>query len=230
MDPDRPASFHLARLGEAVDGLPATLDWLTPEERLRFDAMRAPRRRDQFLAGHWLLRVVAARFDGSSIEDWRFALDQQGRPCLQHRRDTDTALHASLSHSGEWVAVVVAAQPIGIDIEAASRPRDLDRLAAEVFPAKQWQPFAGLPDSERSRIFYEQWTLREAVGKREGRGLVPGIARSQYFESVSLEKADAITWQTDGLSVALAASQASTTRIDGLPVATTARGWRIAVL
>lgn len=224
----RPASLQLANLGEAVNRLPATQEWLTPEERQRLGAMRSARRRHQFLAGHWLLRVVGAEHVGSMPGDWSFATDDLGRPCLRPGDGGGNALHASLSHSGEWVAVAVAECPVGIDIESASRTRDLDRLAAEVFPAKQWLSIAGSSEDERTRGFYEQWTLREAIGKREGRGLVPGIARSQYFERIPNENADAIVWQVDGLSLALAVQHANGSKMSGLPDAAVARGWRLA--
>lgn len=226
---DRPASVRLARLGDTVGGLPGTLDWLTPQERARYDAMRSLRRREQFLVGHWLLRTLATEFSASPPEDWSFFLDERGRPALRSRNRDGSALHASVSHSGDWVACAVSEQPIGIDIECDSRPRDLDRLAGEVFPAEQWRPFAELPEAERRLGFYEQWTLREAIGKREGRGLVPGMARSQYFEMSAPANADALTWAFGETSLALAVDRPDAARIIGLPGDLAARGWRLAV-
>lgn len=226
---DRPATIRLARVGEALEGLPRTLDWLAPEERTRHDGMRSPRRREQFLAGHWLLRIVGTGFGDASPDDWSFLVDEHGRPGLRSRGRDRCKLYASVSHSGNWVAVAAAMQPIGIDIECDSRPRDLDRLAAEVFPEAQWRPLRELPDAARRSAFYEQWTLREAMGKREGRGLLPGVVRSQYFEASAPADAEALTWIFGETSLALAVDRPEEASIIGLPGEVAARGWRLAV-
>lgn len=229
MASDRPATIRLARVGEALESLPRTLDWLTPEERTRHDGMRSPRRREQFLVGHWLLRIVGAGFGGSSPDDWSFLVDEHGRPGLRSRHPDRCILQASVSHSGDWVAVAAAMRPIGIDIECDSRPRDLDRLAAEIFPEAQWRPLRELSDAARRSAFYEQWTLREAMGKRGGRGLVPGVTRSQYFETSAPADADALTWIFGETSFALAVDRPDEAIVIGLPGDVAARGWRLAV-
>ena len=219
--------LRLANLADVVDGLPHDRDWLTQGERGRFDAMRSERRRLQFLAGHWRLRCLANEGMPSAPDEWLWAPDAQGRPALRHRRHEELRLHASLSHSGDWLAVALSTFPVGIDIECDARPRDLDRLAAEVFPVEQWRPLADLSDAERRRGFYEQWTLREAVGKRDGRGLLPGVARSQLFELAPLAEADAIAWRSQDFSLALAVENASEVDISGLPDGASSRGWRL---
>lgn len=219
--------LRLANLAEVVVDLPRDRDWLTQEERARFDAMRSERRRHQFLAGHWRLRCLASERMPSAPDEWLWAPDAQGRPALRHRRSEELRLHASLSHSGDWIACAVSEQPIGIDIECDSRPRDLERLAGEVFPAEQWRPLDGLSEAERRRGFYEQWTLREAVGKRDGRGLLPAVARSQLFELTPLAEAGVIAWRSHDFSLALAVENASEADISGLPDGTSSRGWRL---
>lgn len=226
----RPALICLADLAAiAAEAIQYGDDWLTQQERERFEAMRSLRRRQQFIAGHWLARRLAAQASVTAAGDWLLATDERGAPRLRHRQVAATDLHASLSHSGEWVACAISDRPIGIDLECDMRSRDLERLAAEVFPEAQWRSLRDLPEAGRRRGFYEQWTLREAVGKREGRGLSPGVARTQYFERVDPRRADALGWQFDDVSFALSTTSPTEVDITGLPENMCVRGWRLVV-
>ena len=52
---------------EAIESLATVgVDWLTAAERQRLEAITAPLRRRQFLAGHWLVRDAALRSQGKS--------------------------------------------------------------------------------------------------------------------------------------------------------------------
>ncbi|MFF1253521.1 4'-phosphopantetheinyl transferase family protein [Pseudarthrobacter sp. NPDC058329] len=72
------------------------------------------------VAGTVLLRRAVARISGVSTADLRVlrtcrrcGSDRHGKPWFP-----ETDVHASASHSGWFVAVAVAARPVGIDIEA----------------------------------------------------------------------------------------------------------------
>lgn len=72
------------------------------------------------VAGTVLLRRAVARLSGVPTADLRVlrtcrrcGSDRHGRPWFP-----GTGVHASVSHSGWFVAVAVAARPVGIDIEA----------------------------------------------------------------------------------------------------------------
>ena len=92
-----------------------------------------------------------------------------GRPQFCSRQ-----LDFSISHSGNWVAVVlnvnVLPNAVGIDIEAPQRQRDfislLDYFAAE--QEKEWF----MQQHNPSDAFYRIWCLREAILKSQGVGIV----------------------------------------------------------
>jgi 4'-phosphopantetheinyl transferase len=92
-----------------------------------------------------------------------------GEPYLSMPNEMTTRLHISISHSGLWCACLIsdADQPAGIDLEDLSKERDFLHLAEHYFSKDEieWVKKEGkLP-------FYKLWTAREAIAKRNGKGL-----------------------------------------------------------
>lgn len=125
----------------------AQIALLTPTERARLARIDHPQRREQFVVGHCMLRGVltAAGFAEATIE-----IDAVGRPQLR----ADSQLYTSIAHTGTAVAVVLAAVPIGVDLESMKPMRD-PRAAARVL---------GLPadQSHDARYVLRAWVIAEA--------------------------------------------------------------------
>src|SRR5258705_13744515 len=79
-----PRSFVGVRLASVAALMAGTLlppeIWLGDDERRRLSLMRSERRRDQFLAGHWLARELAAEHWGRTPESWEIADSAAGVP------------------------------------------------------------------------------------------------------------------------------------------------------
>jgi 4'-phosphopantetheinyl transferase len=192
----------------------ADADWLTPSELTRLQAMQAPLRQRQYLAGHWLVRKLAARQFGGEPAQWRW--DDQAGPRPQLLREGMRAW-ATLSHSGEHLAAAVAARPIGLDLERPHRRRDVMALAQYMFAPDE---VARLADSaegpERERLFYVLWALKEARGKRGGEGLQATQARRISARPCDPESAEAYVWPLDADgALALAAWPGANVRLNG---------------
>ena len=101
----------------------AQIDRLTPTERTRLAHIDRPLRREQFVLGHSTLRWVlaAAGFDDAVIE---IAADGQ---VLLH---ASVPVYASIAHSANSVAVVVAGARVGVDLESMRPVRDTRAAAA----------------------------------------------------------------------------------------------------
>ncbi len=148
---------------------------LRVEELDRLDATPDPQIRAQRAVGRALLRVTGAHLAGCAPRELRVAAREGGQPWLP---DVPT-LHVSLAHSGPVVVLAATGvAAVGVDVESAaeiapdparlarrlfadSEVRELDRCAAERVPA--W--------------FTSVWTVKEAVGKALGVGIVPALAR-----------------------------------------------------
>lgn len=189
---------------EAIESLAVVgLDWLVADERELLGKITAPLRRRQFLAGHWLVRDLAARCRGGTAADWQLESDDRGQPALRHR---NTRLSASISHSGAFVAVAVANQPVGLDLEYPGRPRDLAALAGFTFSPEECRALEQAPSDQRIRQFLSTWSLKEAFGKRSGEGLKPSRARRMLTREADPASAEAWLWNLPGQGVlALAA-------------------------
>src|SRR5690606_5394371 len=89
------------------------------------------------------------RADGAAAvaPDWRLDAEDGGRPWLEG--PDGQRLHASISHSGERLAVAVALRPIGVDIEVPRRERDLLALARHVFAPCEVEGLLALGEADR---------------------------------------------------------------------------------
>ncbi len=212
----RPAGrIQLARLDDLADAAERRgRGWLTADEATRLQAMASASRQRSFLAGHWLARRTAA--DWLGVDATRVALHRHddGRPALLVDGHA-SVLSLSLSHSGDWLACVVATVPVGIDVELPQRERDFEALARFTFSPGEVERLRGLPESERAAAFHVLWTLKEARGKRLGEGLLPGRSRRVTTLASDARDADATTWAFGDGALAVAVEAGTDLAVDG---------------
>lgn len=170
-----PASERTARaaaaacevhVGRIHDLRAAHLTMLNDAELARARQYRRADDSDRCLLGAVLLRMVAARHLGVLPGD--VAVDRTCDHCgAQHGRPQlpGSDLHASVTHSGDVVAVALTpAGPVGVDVEAG-RPIDFSAVTDLVCTPAERACVTGLDD------FYAFWTRKEAVLKATGEGL-----------------------------------------------------------
>lgn len=177
---------------------------MSAPERERLSAIRAEHRRAQFVGGRWLLRTLLAESLGGDPRDWHLDAGQDGPPRLLVPHAAD--VHLGLSHSADVVACAVAAAPLGIDVEAPRRPRDLPGLAALCFDATEQSMLAALDGSAHEALFHELWTVKEAWLKSRAEALAP--RRLTHVHVRELQDggcAQAATWCAAGWTLAVAA-------------------------
>ena len=101
----------------------AQIAQLTPTERMRLARIERPLRREQFVVGHCMLRRVLA---DAGQQNATIEVDAAGRV----RLNANVPLFASIAHSANAVAVVVAEVPVGVDLESMQPLRDPRAAAA----------------------------------------------------------------------------------------------------
>ena len=129
--------------------VPAEAQQMTPRQRVRYLSRHARR----------ALELSAAK---SAVTLGQLTKDDRGVP------QPVNGIFWSLSHKTQYVAAVVAPQPIGIDLEKI-RPCS-EGLFRKTAADAEW----ALADrfADRLGVFFRYWTAKEAVLKAGGKGLV----------------------------------------------------------
>jgi len=127
----------------------------------RLGRMSRPEGRQRFIVSRALLPLVAARqlgCDPSTVT----VHERRGKAPLVST-DAQKELHVSLSHSGVWVACVMATSPVGVDVESVDRRLDAESLSASFFTPQEdeWLRRRANP----RLAFFRLWTGKEAVFK-----------------------------------------------------------------
>jgi 4'-phosphopantetheinyl transferase len=148
----------MSECGAAADDV--LVRWSLP-----VDHFSGARRRS--LLARAMLRRMLVHITGIP-SGWTFDAEPSGRP-IARNANCGRVPSISLSHSAGWVAVAVSnAGAVGIDIEAHRPRRNFSEIAAAAFgPHEQW-----LVAAEGAPAFYRIWTLKEAMSKASGVGLV----------------------------------------------------------
>lgn len=195
------ATACVRRIADVLATMPDEA-WLTPSESQRLAALRHRQRREQYLAGHWLLRQLLAAQLG--LDGHRVALQERANlpPRFVATSDRGAPIRLSLSHSGAFVAAAIGAAPIGIDIEA--RPRDLHAIAHLLIDPDE------PPAAVDTDTLLERWVIKEAWLKRDQRSALPAALAAIRIHAATTDIAsDVVTYRTDEWQLAIASRDCS---------------------
>ena len=146
--------------------LEAALLELSPERREQALRYRHELGRRQCALAYLLLK--RALHEGYGITGSpRFNYGEHGKPLLADYPD----IHFSLSHCREAVACAVSDRPVGIDVESIGRYRE--QLAAYTMSEDERAAIAAAASPEVA--FTRLWTMKEALLKCSGQGIVDGL-------------------------------------------------------
>lgn len=139
--------------------------YLDDDEQSRHQRFLCARTAHTFAHAHTLKRcALSHRHPQHPPMSWRFETGPVGKPRVRAPQPTEF----NLSHSGTAVAVAVADQAVGVDIECHRPLDDGPAVAGTVFHPRELQWL----DSQAAFFpaFYQLWTLKEAVLKAMGKG------------------------------------------------------------
>jgi 4'-phosphopantetheinyl transferase len=145
--------------------------FLTQDEIERAQRLRIPQKRVDFTAARGALRVILAGYLGLTPQQVELAYLPDGKPRLKDPQ-MSAQLQFNLSHSGEWMLLALSGgTPLGVDIERIGKLEGQGWALAQLFSAAERAVLDGLPQARREAAFIAVWTLKEAVGKADGRGI-----------------------------------------------------------
>jgi len=178
--------WHADQCDFDVDQLQqACLAWLTEDEQRRYRRYQFDRHRLQLLLGRFLMRSVLSQYEETiEADQWRFVHNEFGKPAIEPEQNS-LGLYFNLSHSGNKLVLAVSkTEMIGVDIEAISKPRRVEKISTRYFSRQEQDELLALPESGRLHRFYQLWTLKEAYIKACGLGLAIPLQHFSYsFES-----------------------------------------------
>ncbi len=157
---------------------PADLAGLDVRETARAAAFVFPADRHRYQVAHVMLRRVLAGHLGSEPGSLVFAREPcptcggpSGKPVLVSQDAPAPCF--SLAHSGDAVAIAVAGQPVGVDVE-----REASGCVCSLVTAMHPSDAAAvelLPEPERHAALIRWWVRAEAVLKCAGTGIGHGL-------------------------------------------------------
>lgn len=162
----------------------------TPEKHL-FSTLKKSHRQQQFLAGHYLLRIGLTHLLGESHDFWDIDQKSGTAPVLINPPQNQQ-VYLSISHSkDQLVCAVSIGNPIGIDIENHCRDRPFIEFSEQYLSTQAVVRLKLMDEIERKAHFYALWTTMEAVAKVQGQGLnqaiFDGIWQSNWSLTESCE-------------------------------------------
>lgn len=148
---------------------------LSASELERVAAITDSDTRTRHALGRALVRLMAAREAGTSPLDLRVAVTENGKPWFPDCPD----LHVNVSHTRRTVVVATApVGPVGVDIEQPSATTvHPERLAQRLFASDEVDALRELPEERLTDWFTSVWTIKEAVAKALGIGIIPALSQ-----------------------------------------------------
>jgi 4'-phosphopantetheinyl transferase len=154
------------------EGSPVSLEdaagLLNKDEHARAARFHFPVDRERWMRSRALLRLCLAERLNSRPEEVCFNTDHFGKPLVDPF--PAEGLHFNLSHSGDFAAVAMAGEPVGVDIERWQEDLSVVELAEFEFQPSEAAFIRRSAEPHRS--FYQLWTAKEAVMKCCGAGLL----------------------------------------------------------
>lgn len=118
----------------------------------------------EHMIGEKLLAAGLKKEYGLDLKYEPKAVGEHGKPFLT----LQPKIHYNITHSGDYVACILASKEVGIDIQV-HREVDYKCILARMVPADLMGEILSGDDVEKA--FYTQWALREAYIKWTGEGL-----------------------------------------------------------
>lgn len=149
---------------DGIDPLAAN-NFLDQSELARAANFQNLQKRDQYVGARILSRVILSDQLGITPQDIEFSHENSRPVCVN-----EGAPIFSLSKRDNWIAMVVASSPVGIDLEKIDRVAADQFVMEELFSAAERAQLNDLSEAEMTQAYFGMWTQKEAYAKATGRG------------------------------------------------------------
>lgn len=104
----------------------------------------------------------------------RYHRNEHGKPYLTDAPE----IYVNWSHSGDYVICAVADREVGIDLQKMDR-EPKENLIRKVLTEEEQKFYRSVPESERKKLFYQYWSVKESFLKTLGTGFYTSLQTFQ---------------------------------------------------
>ncbi len=163
----------------------AALIWLDEGEVARWSRYEFDGPRRQFSLCRAALRALLCEQLGCRNDELAFQYSRYGKPSAM-LRDEPAPICFNVSHSGDHGLIAFAPEGrLGVDVEERVDHRRLDLLIKGMLSAEERAELARLHGAERLHLFFDLWTIKEALIKADGTGLALDASRFTIPPAIS---------------------------------------------
>ncbi|MCY3919752.1 MAG: 4'-phosphopantetheinyl transferase superfamily protein [Chloroflexi bacterium] len=186
----------------------AALVWLDEGEVARWSRYQFDAPRRQFSLCRAALRALLCERLGCRNDDLAFQHSKHGKPSAV-LRDQPAPIGFNVSHSGDHGLIAYApAGRIGVDVQERVDHRRLELLMKGMLSDEERAELARTGGAARLRLFFDLWTIKEALIKADGTGLAldasrftipPAISHGMTGGTLALPQAPGVEWRVASL-------------------------------
>jgi len=147
--------------------VPALIEMLSGDERVRAARFRTTELRVRFVVAHGALRTILSGYLGIAPGAVRFDTTGSGKPYVP---GAGLTFNLSRSEGLALCAVTVDGQ-VGVDVERLRPVDDEDAIVHRYFAPGEMRQYEAVRSPERTAAFFSTWTRKEAFVKALGTGL-----------------------------------------------------------
>lgn len=177
-------------------------------EQDRRDKIINPGPRRRFTLCRAALRSVLCRELGCGSDELGFGVSYYEKPFALVRGERHP-ISFNVSHSGNHGLIAVTARGrVGVDVEELDPKRKLELLIESAFTAAERADLDSVEGTERRRLFFCMWTIKEALMKGVGMGLALGMTtfevpvamrRGTSSAAFSFPQAPSVYWMLESI-------------------------------
>ena len=172
---------------------------LTSAELARAERFKHEGAKQLFVTAHAALHLILKNRYEINYSEFAFSETEHHKPFLSNKAGVKP-LEFNLSHGGDWIAIVIGTQSVGIDIEEKKDLKDFEGISRIVYSGlenKSVVPSKENPDLEQ---FYRHWSCKEAFLKAEGTGFMQDPKEIELNFNSQEENKSPMVWWTDDIS------------------------------
>ena len=184
------------------------LGFLDGWERTRRERFTSPGPRRRFTLCRAALRSVLCRELGCGNDELEFGASYYEKP-FAIVRGKPHPIGFNVSHSGSHGLIGIApGGRVGVDVEEFDPRRKLGPLIESAFTPAELTDLESVEGTERHRLFFRMWTIKEALIKGVGMGLaldmttfeVPvAMRRGASSAAFSFPQAPSVYWRLESI-------------------------------